>query len=65
MKSADQIIDLGTEGGNGGAGVARGTAEEVAQLGESYTGKYLREVVGGRANGCSWLRLSAWVQDVR
>jgi len=48
VKSADYVIDLGPEGGiGGGRVVATGTPEEVAQVGESYTGKFLRELVGG------------------
>ena len=47
VKSVDHIIDLGPEGGTGGGRiVASGTPEEVAQVSESYTGKFLREVVG-------------------
>jgi excinuclease ABC subunit A len=47
VKSVDHVIDLGPEGGTaGGRVVAEGTPEEVAQVGESYTGKFLREVVG-------------------
>ncbi|HER3615384.1 TPA: excinuclease ABC subunit UvrA [Streptococcus pyogenes] len=43
IKSADHIIDLGPEGGNGGGQiVATGTPEEVAQVKESYTGHYLK-----------------------
>ncbi len=48
VKSVDHIVDLGPEGGSGGGRVvASGTPEEVAQVGESYTGKFLRELVGG------------------
>jgi excinuclease ABC subunit A len=48
IKSVDHVIDLGPEGGSGGGRiVAMGTPEEVAQVGESYTGKFLRELVGG------------------
>jgi excinuclease ABC subunit A len=48
VKSVDHVIDLGPEGGSGGGRiVAKGTPEEVAQVGESYTGKFLREMVGG------------------
>jgi excinuclease ABC subunit A len=48
VKSVDHVIDLGPEGGTGGGRiVAQGTPEEVAQVGESYTGKFLRELVGG------------------
>jgi excinuclease ABC subunit A len=48
IKSVDHVIDLGPEGGNGGGRIiAIGTPEEIAQVGESYTGKFLREIVGG------------------
>jgi excinuclease ABC subunit A len=48
VKSVDYVIDLGPEGGGGGGRiVAQGTPEEIAQVGESYTGKFLRELVGG------------------
>ncbi|MCI0544771.1 MAG: excinuclease ABC subunit UvrA, partial [Actinobacteria bacterium] len=47
IKTVDHVIDLGPEGGSGGGRViAVGTPEEVAQVGESYTGKFLREIVG-------------------
>ena len=46
VKSADWIIDLGPEGGDeGGRIVAQGTPEEVAAVSESYTGKFLRDVL--------------------
>ena len=42
IKTADYIIDIGPEGGDGGGRiVASGTPEEVAQVKESYTAKYL------------------------
>ena len=42
IKTADHIIDIGPEGGDGGGQiVATGTPEEVAEVAESYTGKYL------------------------
>jgi excinuclease ABC subunit A len=48
IKSVDHIIDLGPDGGSGGGTVvAIGTPEEVAQVVESYTGKFLREVLAG------------------
>ncbi len=48
IKTADYIIDLGPEGGEGGGGVvASGTPEEVAACDASYTGQYLREKLGG------------------
>ncbi len=44
IKSADRIIDIGPEGGDGGGYiVAEGTPEEIAGHKESYTGKYLKE----------------------
>ena len=43
IKTADHIIDLGPEGGDGGGYVvASGTPEEVASVEESYTGQYLK-----------------------
>ncbi|HEX5715468.1 MAG TPA: excinuclease ABC subunit UvrA, partial [Thermoanaerobaculia bacterium] len=46
IKTADWVIDLGPEGGaGGGALVAVGTPEHVASVPESYTGKYLRQVL--------------------
>jgi excinuclease ABC subunit A len=49
IKSVDHVIDLGPEGGSGGGRViATGTPEEVAEVGESYTGKFLRDVLHGR-----------------
>ena len=44
IKTADHIIDLGPEGGDGGGYVvATGTPEEVAQVEQSYTGQYLKK----------------------
>ena len=46
IKSADYIIDLGPEGGDGGGQVvAKGTPEEVAQNENSYTGHYLKKML--------------------
>ena len=46
IKTADWIVDLGPEGGDeGGHIVAQGTPEEVAQKEESYTAKFLRQVL--------------------
>ena len=43
IKTADYIIDLGPEGGDGGGTViAKGTPEEVMKCKESYTGQYLK-----------------------
>jgi excinuclease ABC subunit A len=47
IKSADYVIDLGPEGGEaGGRIVARGTPEEVARSRESFTGRFLADVLG-------------------
>ena len=47
IKTADHIIDLGPEGGDGGGTlVCAGTPEEVAACEASYTGQYLREKLG-------------------
>ncbi len=46
IKTADYIIDLGPEGGNGGGEIiAAGKPEEVAEVEGSYTGKYLKKVL--------------------
>ncbi len=46
IKTADHIIDLGPEGGDGGGTlVAQGTPEEVAKVEKSYTGKYLKNLL--------------------
>ena len=46
IKSADHIIDLGPEGGNGGGTVVcTGTPEEVAKNEKSYTGQYLKKML--------------------
>ena len=46
IKTADYIIDLGPEGGNGGGTiVCEGTPEEVAKVEESYTGQFLKKVL--------------------
>ncbi|SEK93474.1 excinuclease ABC subunit UvrA [Streptacidiphilus jiangxiensis] len=47
IKTADWVIDMGPEGGSGGGMVvAEGTPEEVAAVGESHTGKFLRDILG-------------------
>ncbi|PKQ26230.1 MAG: excinuclease ABC subunit A [Actinobacteria bacterium HGW-Actinobacteria-4] len=47
IKSADWVIDLGPEGGNGGGlVVAEGTPEQVAAVAASHTGTYLAELLG-------------------
>jgi excinuclease ABC subunit A len=49
IKTADWIIDLGPEGGDGGGHiVALGTPEDVAKVKESYTGQYLKDLLARR-----------------
>jgi len=51
IKSADWVIDLGPEGGEGGGEiVATGTPEQIAANPRSHTGSYLQPLVGGGAN---------------
>ncbi len=46
IKTADYIIDMGPEGGDGGGRViAKGTPEEVAKIKESYTGYYINRLI--------------------
>lgn len=46
IKTADHIIDLGPEGGDGGGTiVTTGTPEDVIQVANSFTGQYLKEVM--------------------
>ena len=50
IKSADHIVDLGPEGGErGGTIIATGTPEEVAQVEGSFTGKFLKKMLGEHA----------------
>ena len=50
IKSADHIVDLGPEGGErGGTIIATGTPEEVAQVEGSFTGKFLKKMLGDHA----------------
>ncbi len=49
VKTADWIIDIGPEGGDGGGEIiATGTPEQVAEMSESYTGHYLKAMLEGR-----------------
>ena len=50
IKTADYIIDLGPEGGDGGGTiVAGGTPEEICRVPASYTGKYLKPLLDAKA----------------
>jgi len=46
IKTADWVVDLGPEGGNGGGRIiAEGTPEEVARHPDSHTGRYLARLL--------------------
>ena len=50
IKTADHIIDLGPEGGDGGGTVvATGTPEQIAQCEASFTGQYLKKCLNSKA----------------
>ena len=50
IKTADHIIDLGPEGGDGGGEiVAQGTPEEICLIDKSYTGQYLKKVINKKS----------------
>jgi excinuclease ABC subunit A len=52
IKTADWLVDIGPEGGDGGGRiVAVGTPEDVAKVKDSYTGHYLKELLVRRAKG--------------
>jgi excinuclease ABC subunit A len=60
IKVADRIIDLGPEGGEeGGRVLATGTPEQVAAAPESYTGRFLAEILPVRAGGAAKPRRKA------
>ena len=47
IKTADHIIDMGPEGGiNGGKIIAEGTPEKVSTNKDSYTGRFIKEIIG-------------------
>jgi excinuclease ABC subunit A len=49
IKTADWVIDMGPEGGDGGGRVvAQGTPEQIARSTASHTGRFLREVLERR-----------------
>ncbi len=49
IKTADYIIDMGPEGGDGGGTViAQGTPEEIAEIPKSYTGQYVKRYIKDR-----------------
>ena len=47
IKTADHIVDMGPEGGvDGGKIIAEGSPEKVAEISESYTGRFIRDLLG-------------------
>jgi excinuclease ABC subunit A len=49
IKTADWVLDLGPEGGDGGGEIiAQGTPEDIAASAKSHTGKFLKEVLARR-----------------
>ena len=57
IKQADWVLDLGPEGGEaGGEVIATGTPEEVAEVEESHTGQFLRELDAPRRSDASRAR---------
>jgi excinuclease ABC subunit A len=51
IKTADWVIDLGPEGGDGGGEIiATGTPEQLTEIEASYTGQFLKQVLAGRGN---------------
>ncbi|MGR3433380.1 MAG: hypothetical protein ACU0CO_00610, partial [Shimia sp.] len=49
VKTADWVIDVGPEGGDGGGTiVATGTPEQIAEVPESHTGRYLKPMLAAR-----------------
>jgi excinuclease ABC subunit A len=60
IKTADWIIDLGPEGGDGGGEiVAAGAPEDIARQSASYTGAFLKPVLARRARGGKTKRIEA------
>ena len=52
VKTADWVVDMGPEGGDGGGEVvAEGTPEQIARNPKSYTGQYLKPVLARKAKG--------------
>lgn len=46
IKTADYIVDLGPEGGDGGGRIiAKGSPEEITKAKKSYTGQYLTDIL--------------------
>jgi excinuclease ABC subunit A len=49
IKTADWVVDLGPEGGDGGGRIiAQGTPEAISQAVQSHTGRYLQQVIASK-----------------
>jgi len=49
IKTADWIIDMGPDGGiNGGQIIAQGSPERIAEINDSYTGNFLKNIINNR-----------------
>jgi excinuclease ABC subunit A len=60
IKTADWLVDLGPEGGDGGGQIiAQGSPEHLTQQPASFTGQYLRAILGGSASGAPKTAVSA------
>jgi excinuclease ABC subunit A len=54
IKTSDWVVDMGPEGGSGGGLViAEGTPEDIVDVEASYTGQFLRQVVGENLVGAT------------
>ena len=57
VKTADHVVDVGPEGGDGGGKIiATGTPESIAAIKSSFTGYYLKPMLGKKASGCITFR---------
>jgi len=66
IKTSDWVIDMGPEGGNGGGTVvATGTPEDIAATPDSYTGQFLRDILGRRRGSKSAPRAKAAARQPR
>ena len=66
IKTADWIVDLGPEGGDGGGEiVAKGTPEDVAKVARSYTGQYLKPLLKTRTPETVAVKATASKQPTR
>jgi excinuclease ABC subunit A len=66
IKTADHIIDLGPESGDGGGEViACGTPEEIAKCKKSYTGQFLKPILEKAKKNGQYKDISAFIDTAR